>query len=182
MLTEAYRTEYETTNITLKELMEKYDLTHEDIPGHEQWTQHKSTATKSTKQPPTRARKIKKVDKLISDIISEPVQPLVTLAVIEEPAITLEPVQTLVTKQPLVATEPTETQLDKIAQFKELALDHCINFMNKDAKFSEVKEFKDIVAIVDTLEKSYQKVDPEAGKPTINILINNLMERFNDDC
>lgn len=180
MLTEAYRTEYETTNITLKELMEKYDLTYEDIPGYEQWAQHKPTAaTKPTKQPPTRARKTKKVDKLISDIISEPVQSLATLATIEEPAITLE---LLPTKQPLVATEPTETQLDKIAQFKELALDHCINFMNKDAKFSEVKEFKDIVAIVDTLEKSYQKVDPEAGKPTINILINNLMERFNDDC
>jgi len=171
MLTEAYRTEYETTNITLKELMEKYDLTHEDIPGHEQWTS-KSTATKPIKQ----TRKTKKVDKLISDIISEP---LVTLVTIEEPAVVLEP---LVTKPPLTATEPTETQLDKIAQFKELALDHCINFMNKDAKFSEVKEFKDIVAIVDTLEKSYQKVDPDAGKPTINILINNLMERFNDDC
>lgn len=177
MLTEAYRTEYETTNITLKELMEKYDLTYEDIPGHEQWAQHKSTAsTKLTKQPPTRARKTKKVDKLISDIISEPVQPLVT---IDEPTITLEP---LPAKPTIATTEPTETQLDKIAQFKELALDHCINFMNKDAKFSEVKEFKDIVAIVDTLEKSYQKVDPEAGKPTINILINNLMERFNDDC
>jgi len=170
MLTEAYRTEYETTSITLKELMEKYDLTHEDIPGHEQWVSKSTvtTTTKPTKQPPTRARKTKKVDKLISDIISEPVQPLTTLVTIEEPTI--------------ATTEPTETQLDKIAQFKELALDHCINFMNKDARFSEVKEFKDIVAIVDTLEKSYQKVDPEAGKPTINILINNLMERFNDDC
>ena len=169
MLTEAYRTEYETTNITLKELMEKYDLTHEDIPGHEQWTKPK----------PTRARKTKKVDKLISDIISEPVQPLVTLVTVEEHTITPE---SPLAKPPLIVTEPTETQLDKIAQFKELALDHCINFMNKDAKFSEVKEFKDIVAIVDTLEKSYQKVDPEAGKPTINILVNNLMERFNDDC
>lgn len=75
-----------------------------------------------------------------------------------------------------------ETPIAKIEKFKELALDHCIKFMQDDAEFAEVKEFKDIVAIVDTLEKSYQKADPEAGKPTINIMINNLMERFKDDC
>lgn len=75
-----------------------------------------------------------------------------------------------------------DTHIAKIGKFKELALDHCIKFMQDDAEFAEVKEFKDIVAIVDTLEKSYQKADPEAGKPTINIMINNLMERFKDDC
>lgn len=86
------------------------------------------------------------------------------------------------TKSAISTTQPEDSQLVKIENFKVLALDHCINFMNKDAKFADVKEFKDIVAIVDTLEKSYQKADPDSGKPTINIMINNLMERFKDDC
>jgi hypothetical protein len=97
----------------------------------------------------------------------------------------VEPKQELLpTPQPSLVEDSSasQVQLDKIARFKELAVQHCITFMERDAKFSEVKEFKDIVAIVDTLEKSYQKVDPDAGKPTINIMINNLMERFKDDC
>lgn len=160
MLTEAYKAEYETTPITLTDLMAKYELTKEDLPGHETWTSFITKQAMPTKKPRL-TKKQAKVDKVLATIVEEPI-----------------PRQDLITSP----EEPTETQLDKIAQFKELALDHCINFMNKDAKFSEVKEFKDIVAIVDTLEKSYQKVDPDAGKPTINILINNLMERFNDDC
>lgn len=70
---------------------------------------------------------------------------------------------------------------EKIAQFKELALDHCLTFMQKDAKYAEVKEFKDIVAVVDSIEKSYDK-SKGTDTPTINILVQNLVERFRDDC
>lgn len=70
---------------------------------------------------------------------------------------------------------------EKIAQFKELALDHCLTFMKKDARYAEVKEFKDIVAVVDSIEKSYDK-SKGTDAPTINILVQNLVERFRDDC
>lgn len=70
---------------------------------------------------------------------------------------------------------------EKIAQFKELALDHCLTFMKKDARYAEVKEFKDIVAVVDSIEKSYDK-SKGTDTPTINILVQNLVERFRDDC
>lgn len=70
---------------------------------------------------------------------------------------------------------------EKIAQFKELALDHCLTFMKKDARYAEVKEFKDIVAVVDSIEKSYDK-SKGSDTPTINILVQNLVERFRDDC
>jgi hypothetical protein len=108
-------------------------------------------------------KRTKKIDKILEATVVKPVIPQVA-------------------KPSLPVAEAEETQLEKIEKFKELALDHCIRFMEKDAQFSEVKEFKDIVAIVDTLEKSYQKADPDSGKPTINIMINNLMERFKDDC
>lgn len=88
--------------------------------------------------------------------------------------------------KPLPSAAPqTDTLLEKkspqeaIDEFKELALDHALRFMKNDARFAEVKEFKDIVAIVDSLEKSYSK-STDSG-PTINILVQNLMERFKDD-
>jgi hypothetical protein len=179
MLTEAYKAEYETTPITIEALIAKYDLSPEDIKGHETWISFlnppkPAVATK----PKPKTKKQAKVDAII-DSISEPA--IVTPSTIVTTPLAKQELTNETVDFP-VGKQLTEVQLGKIANFKELALDHCIRFMSQDAKFAEVKEFKDIVAIVDSLEKSYQKVDPDAGKPTINILINNLMERFKDDC
>ena len=165
-MTEAYKAEYETTNITLEALLEKYDLAKEELPGHETWIAYNSKPAIAI--APKKTRTQKKTDTILA-------QPIIALP---KPADILPETPADILQETIGA----EAQLTKIANFKELALDHCIRFMSKDAKFAEVKEFKDIVAIVDSLEKSYQKVDPEAGKPTINIMINNLMERFKDDC
>jgi hypothetical protein len=178
MLTEAYKAEYETTPITIEALIAKYDLSPEDIKGHETWISFlnppkPAVATKPKPKTKTQA----KVDTII-DSISEPTT-ITPSAIVTTPLAKQE--LSLLASQ-ANETIATEVQLEKIANFKELALDHCIRFMSQDAKFAEVKEFKDIVAIVDSLEKSYQKIDPDAGKPTINILVQNLMERFTDDC
>lgn len=69
---------------------------------------------------------------------------------------------------------------DKIKEFKEKAVDAALSFINKDVRFAEVKEFKDMVAIVDSIDKSLQK-GTDSG-PTVNILIQNLTERYQDDC
>lgn len=167
-MTLAYKAEYEQNlTITLDELLAKYQLAKDDLPGCETWTKpgSKQELVIEPKKKPKRAKAIDK-------ILQQPAQVVATPSTIVTPP----------TVPLLAETVATEVQLRKIENFKELALDHCLNFMAKDAKFSEVKEFKDIVAIVDSLEKSYQKVDPDAGKPTINIMINNLLERFSDDC
>ena len=70
--------------------------------------------------------------------------------------------------------------LNDIDEFKQMAVKHAIEFMHNDIGFAEVKEFKDMVAIVDSIEKSYVVKD-DTG-PTINILIQNLAEKFKDDC
>ena len=90
--------------------------------------------------------------------------------------------QTIVTpeRQQLANTKEPEDIKSKIANFKELAIEHALSFMKNDAKYAEVKEFKDMVSIVDAIEKSYNdKVDTST---TINIAIQNLVEKFNDDC
>ena len=164
---EAYKAEFDLKvnsgtkpHIAIAQIKEAYSLTNEELPGHETWAQTQTPSKRKTKQA--------KIDKILE------------AAVVTQPTVTT-PVAKATTPA-IPTTQPEDSQLVKIEKFKELALDHCINFMNKDAKFAEVKEFKDIVAIVDTLEKSYQKADPDSGKPTINIMINNLMERFKDDC
>lgn len=74
---------------------------------------------------------------------------------------------------------PTSTNTEKIEEFKELALNHALKFMKNDAQFAEVKEFKDMVSIVGTIEASYKDTKPEN---TINIAIQNIVKGFTDDC
>tara|TARA_R110000851_G_scaffold333042_2_gene510869 strand:- start:929 stop:1366 length:438 start_codon:yes stop_codon:yes gene_type:complete len=89
---------------------------------------------------------------------------------------------TTIISNPIVPlVKPKEELLLDIDTFKALAVAHAIKFMNNDAEFAEVKEFKDMVAIVDSLEKSY-KDDKNPTGTTINIAIQNLVEKFQDDC
>ena len=130
------------------------------------------------------------VDKLHSQYILEPEE--LAIANSWEVVVTKsKPVRAKKTKEPptvevLTCSVPVDSEIvpdtkEKIAQFKELALDHCLTFMKKDARYAEVKEFKDIVAVVDSIEKSYDK-SKSTDTPTINILVQNLVERFRDDC
>ena len=80
----------------------------------------------------------------------------------------------------LVSSKPSNKQIiDNIQEFKELAMEHALKFMRNDAEFAEVKEFKDMVSIVGTIEASYKDDKPEN---TINIAIQNIVKDFTDDC
>lgn len=79
----------------------------------------------------------------------------------------------------LAIPKTTKELLDDVEEFKQLAVAHAVKFMKDDAEFAEVKEFKDMVAIVDSIEKSYKGTKPEN---TINIAIQNIVKNFNDDC
>lgn len=57
----------------------------------------------------------------------------------------------------------------------------CKEFLTNDAKFAEVKEIKDIVSIVNDIDKSMQVVKVADGT-TVNVYINNLINNFRDDC
>jgi len=143
VLSELYKKEYETTDITIDELQDKYSLHNFIIP--EDWNKRAHTA--------------------------EIVKPSGTI---------VTPVNT---NNGLQSTENsihgiTSIQ-SKVEEFKELAIDHALKFMKNDAQFAEVKEFKDMVSIVGTIEASYKDTKPEN---TINIAIQNIVKGFTDDC
>jgi len=81
------------------------------------------------------------------------------------------------TKPLVIATE--ETLSKDIAEFKTLAMAHALKFMRNDAEFAEVKEFKDMVSIVGTIEASIKDTKPEN---VINIAIQSIVKEFKDDC
>ena len=68
---------------------------------------------------------------------------------------------------------------DSISEFKDLAMAHALKFMHNDAEFAEVKEFKDMVSIVGTIEASLKDNKPDN---VINIAIQNIVKDFKDDC
>ena len=156
ILLDSYKTEFETTDISLTELMTKYNLTKKDLKGYTKWS--KQTDLQSTQEFASNQQ-----------IILATLPQTTLLSIATPPADTEPPAKEL-------------TVLEKIDQFKEKAVDRALNFIQVEAQFAEVKEFKDIVAIVDSIEKSYMKPGPNDGQPQINILIQNLMQNFKDDC
>lgn len=70
--------------------------------------------------------------------------------------------------------------LSQVDEFKTLAMAHALAFMKNDAEFAEVKEFKDVVKIVLDVESSVRVTDTPTTN--INILVQNLSKRFDDDC
>jgi len=160
ILTEMYRNEYETTDITKEELCLKYSIEHSNIPDIDSWT--KPTNDESQEPKTT-------IDN--SDIILD--------TTIVTPTLDTKKIKKLASSK-LVKTPAEPAVADKIKDFKEFAIDHALHFIKHDAEFAEVKEFKDMVAIVDSIEKSYK--DTKDQGPTVNILIQNLAEKFKDDC
>lgn len=99
--------------------------------------------------------------------------------------------------QPVVITKPAppepdqensssveiEEMMSDIHKFKQLTVTKALNFMSNDAEWAEVKEIKDMVAIVDSIEKSIrpQLSDKPVGV-TVQVLVQNLMSEFKRDC
>ena len=80
---------------------------------------------------------------------------------------------------PKTTPVPEPTHNNSIEEAKTKALDVAIDLLNDNTITPlSTKELKDIVSVIDTIEKSYQK---HSDQPTINIAIQNLVERFKDD-
>ena len=141
-----YQIEYETTDISIKALCDKYDVQTKQLKGYTKWTKRQEDPV----------------------AVAEPLQ----VDIIDAPEI-----------QVIDIPKDTKELLENVEEFKKLAVAHAVKFMKSDAEFAEVKEFKDMVAIVDSIEKSYK--DVKSNEPTINVLIQNLTQKFRDtidDC
>ena len=159
--------EYETTDITIDDLCLKHNVDLRDLRDYETW--HK---------PPELQQPIAIEEPIvIEELIEEPVEVkrIKGLLGTKDPA-----QQPVVPKNPEPPVIVSKDIKDKVIEFKELAMEEALRFIRKDVKFAEIKEFKDMVAIVDSIDKSLQK--PTSSAPTINILVQNLAERYRDDC
>lgn len=133
-LLKAYKTEYETTDISLDTLLIKYGLAETKIDTST-WQKRSTVATKP--QP-------------IVEVLPKPI-------------------------------DNTETISDKIEQFKVEALNLALTAIkNFDKDFDTVKDFKDLVLLVDTIEKSYKNSNDD--KVNVNIVLQNILQNYKDDC
>lgn len=82
---------------------------------------------------------------------------------------------------PAIIDTPREELLANVETFKQAAMKEAVRWIGGDAKFAEVKEFKDMVAIVDSIEKSYKDTKDNQGT-TINMVVQNMITKFQDDC
>lgn len=164
-----YKIEYETTSITLDSLIEKYDINLDDIPDISDWRKQTEAEPEveilATPQPRAKRKK--------ATIVTPPVTPVT-------PAKT-SPLDAIVEIAPEEIAHENQDVLDQIDEFKRLTLAKATKFVRDEADYADIKDLKDVVSIVDTIEKSYKGV--KQG-PAVNILVQNLVERFRDgdDC
>ena len=135
ILLKSYQAEYETSNISLKDIINKYGIEEE------------LTREWSKKQ-----------------------EVIITGATIDLPA------------APATIDEPDtdkETMLRDIASFKKEIIAYAKEQM-ADSHLLEIKEAKELMAIVSSVEASLK--DIKSTGPTINILVQQLAEKYQDDC
>lgn len=168
------REEYETSSITIDELCIYHGVLLKELKGYKNWKKRAD---------------IEEVD-VSHLLVSELPEPVTTIAevepVIEEvPQVSTIPITAQTTPQlPAVIDNDSdiieEIRAD-IKTCKRLAMARCKEFLTNDARFAEVKEIKDVVSIVNDIDKSLQVVKVADGA-TVNVYINNLINNFRDDC
>ena len=83
---------------------------------------------------------------------------------------------------PHVTTEIVEkpkTPKDTISEFKTLTLEEALTRLKTQGSMLPIRDLKELVAIIDTIDKSYSK---STDVNQINIVIQNMISKFEDDC
>lgn len=88
-------------------------------------------------------------------------------------------VVTLVQPEAQEQDESVTRVLEKISSFKEKAVDYALDMMSM---VGDTKELKDLISSVTAIEATYKDLRPKDNTPVINIAIQNLVDRFRDDC
>lgn len=100
-------------------------------------------------------------------VIDIPTTPLVPAEII--PSNTITPLD----------TKATPTNKDIIDEFKNLTITEALQRMRNEASGMSVKDMKELVALVDTIDRSYHK---STDSNQINIVVQNVISRYVDDC
>ncbi len=92
-----------------------------------------------------------------------------------QPHITTTPTKVI----PLVTVEPTTSNLTTgILDFKLNMLSVANERLAEGKNYLEIKELKDLNSIVKDLEASQNK---DTSGPTVNILVQNMIDKYSDD-
>ena len=170
------REEYETTSITLEDLCIYHGVLLKELKGYKNWKKHANIEEVDVSHLLVSEIEPTTIPTLIADI--EPV-------IEEVPQVSTPPITTTTQATTLPAVIANDTDIEEIRAdiktCKRLAMVRCKEFLTNDAKFAEVKEIKDIVSIVNDIDKSMQVVKVADGA-TVNVYINNLINNFRDDC
>ena len=167
------REEYETSSITIDELCLYHGVLLKELKGYKNWKKRAN---------------IEEVD-VSHLLVSELPEPVTTIAEVEP---VIEEVQQTtippISQPQAILPEVIDNDSDIIEEIradiktcKRLAMARCKEFLTNDARFAEVKEIKDVVSIVNDIDKSLQVVKVADGA-TVNVYINNLINNFRDDC
>ena len=156
----SYQIEYQNTNITLEDLQEKYSLCSTSMKVANTWVKPHDH----------------NIDEPHDHNIDEPeAEHQIVVVTKQTPPLAVALAVALAVDN----TSPEEMMKD-IKTFKRSLLDNCIEFINTNSKYAEVKEIKDVAKIVMDLEDSFKDKTPKGA--TVNVLINNITEKFKDDC
>lgn len=85
-----------------------------------------------------------------------------------------EPIHTSIATPATTVNKDTQSKIDKL---KQICLERAEELLNEP--HLETKEFKDIVHVIDTIDKSYKDLKPQTN---IAIMVQNLVGKFTDDC
>ena len=162
----SYQIEYETTSISLEDLKEKYNLTDKDLKGSSTWVKsindnNTIVPTNDTIVPNTNDNN-PNTDTIVPNTNDKTIVPNTN---------TIVP-----TNNSNVEFDNSKFERD-IQSFKEQALKYCKDFMALEAAHASTKEVKDIVAIIASIEPKQQA----QSTTQVNVLVQNLAERFKDD-
>lgn len=97
--------------------------------------------------------------------------------VIDIPSTPLVPIE--VTTPTSIDTKVAPTNKDIIDEFKNLTITEALQRMRNEASGMSVKDMKELVALVDTIDRSYHK---STDSNQINIIVQNVISRYVDDC
>lgn len=108
------------------------------------------------------------------------------VTILPAPKQPLAPAVVTIAQQPSLPEIPEAEQdesvtriLEKISSFKEKAVDYALDMMSM---VGDTKELKDLISSVTAIEATYKDLRPKDNTPVINIAIQNLVDRFRDDC
>lgn len=176
------REEFETSDITIEELCIYHNVTTTQLKGYAKW-----------KKQPQQTNSY--IDSLldIPAIAPEPkiAQPPIVTEVeyITEPIIEVLPSslpQTTAPKVPAITDDKPKVDVsalrETITECKEKAINVCRDFLTNDAKFAEIKELKDVVSIINDIDKSISPVKGDGSGNHYTVLIANIVNNFRDDC